>query len=109
VDGSALGSYLPLLFIVVLYLVLIRPQNRRRKEQARMNASLKAGDAVVTIGGLHGEVVAVDGTTVDLAVTYDHDGSTPDVVLRYERSAIARLVPSPTAIDADGAAGSDEA
>ena len=93
-DGSGLGAYLPLLFVVVLYVALIRPQNKRRKEQLRMNAALKVGDAVVTIGGVHGEVMALDGATVDLAVTYDDEGVAPDVVLRFERSAIARVVPA---------------
>lgn len=101
-DGSGLGAYLPLLFVLVLYVALIRPQNKRRKEQLRMNAALKVGDAVVTIGGLHGEVMAVDGATVDLAVTYDDEGVAPDVVLRFERSAIARVVPVPSDVEADG-------
>jgi len=89
---STLSSYLPLLFVAALYILLVRPQQKRRKEQVRMNASLAPGDSVVTLGGLHGIVESLDDATVDLAVTYDRDGTTPDVILRYERSAIARVL-----------------
>ena len=88
------GIGLPLLLLAFLYLLLIRPQQRRRREQERLLGSLAVGDLVVTIGGLHGEVVALDGTTIDLGVTYDED-DVPDVVVRFDRSSVARrLVPA---------------
>lgn len=75
----------------VFWLLLIRPQQKRRKEQQQMVASLAVGDDVVTIGGLHGRVVAVDDATMDLEVTADLD-----VVLRFERTALGRIVRDPT-------------
>jgi preprotein translocase subunit YajC len=47
--------------------------------------SLQVGDAVVTISGLHGEVIALTDDTVDLEVT-------DDVVLRFQRGSIGQVV-----------------
>lgn len=76
---------LPLAFIAVLYLVLIRPQQRRQKQHATLVRELSVGDDVVTIGGLHGRVVSLDDDTMDLMVT-------DDIVLRFQRSSLARVV-----------------
>lgn len=81
------GLLLPLLFLAVLWFLLIRPQQKRRKEQQQMIQALTVGDDVVTVGGLHGRVVGLGETTMDLAVDADED-----VVVRYERSALARTV-----------------
>ena len=81
------GLLLPIGFLVVLYLLLIRPQQKRRKEQERMVRELNVGDDVVTIGGLHGRVIATTDTTMDLAVDADED-----ILVRYERSSLARIV-----------------
>lgn len=83
-----LGSLLlPLVFLAVLYLLLIRPQQKRRKEQQEMVRSLAVGDDIVTIGGLHAQVVALSDSTMD--VTVDADG---DNVMRFERSSLGRIV-----------------
>jgi preprotein translocase subunit YajC len=47
---------------------MIRPQNKKRKELQNMRESLKKGDNVVTIGGIHGKVVEVKETTIVLSV-----------------------------------------
>lgn len=79
---------LPLLALfAVFWLLLIRPQQKRRKEQQAMVTSLQVGDDVVTIGGLHGRVVAVDEASMDLEVTAESD-----VVLRFERSSLGRII-----------------
>ena len=51
---------------VMFYLVLIRPQQKRAKEQAKMIEALKAGDKVVTNSGIVGIVVAVKDKTISL-------------------------------------------
>lgn len=81
------GLLLPIAFLAVLYLLLIRPQQKRRKEQEQMVRTLEVGDDVVTIGGLHGRVVALTDTSMDIAVDADED-----VIVRYERSALGRIV-----------------
>jgi preprotein translocase subunit YajC len=77
----------PLLLLVLFWVLLIRPQQKRRKDQQQMVSSLTIGDDVVTVGGLHGRVVAVSDQHMDLEVTADSD-----VVLRFERTALGRIV-----------------
>lgn len=81
------GLLLPLLFLVVLYMLLIRPQQKRQKEHRNLVANLSVGDDVITIGGVHGRVVELDDETMDLQVTGDDD-----VVIRFQRSALARVL-----------------
>lgn len=73
------------LFIAVMYLLLIRPQQKRQKDHRQMLESLSLGDDVVTIGGMHGRVEALTDTYIDLEVT-------EDIVLRFQRSSIAKRV-----------------
>ncbi|MFC0528478.1 preprotein translocase subunit YajC [Phytohabitans kaempferiae] len=100
---------MPILMIVllfgVMYFMMIRPQQKRRREAEQMQSSLGPGAEVVTIGGLYGHVVSVDDDTVTLEVA-------PGVQNRYARPAIARVVnggepPTPPAaekiIDESGA------
>jgi preprotein translocase subunit YajC len=91
-SADALGGLLlPVVFLVVLYILLIRPQSKRRKELLRLNASLQRGDLVATLGGVHGEVQDLDDATVDLGVTYDASGVV-DVIIRFDRSAVVRVI-----------------
>ena len=50
--------------IVVFYFFMIRPQQKKQKAEQKMRESLAKGDRVVTIGGIHGKIVAVDDTTI---------------------------------------------
>jgi preprotein translocase subunit YajC len=83
------GSFTPLLLIVLLfgamYFMMIRPQQKRRREAQAMQAALGPGDQIVTIGGLHATVVAVDDDVVTVEIA-------PGVNARYARPAIARVV-----------------
>ncbi|GGQ53925.1 preprotein translocase subunit YajC [Couchioplanes azureus] len=86
---------MPLLLIVllfgVMYFMMIRPQQKRRREAQAMQAALGPGDEIVTIGGLHATVVAVDDEVVTVEIA-------PGVNARYARPAIARVVkPEPAA------------
>lgn len=53
-------------FIVVMYLVMIRPQQKKAKEQEQLLKALKRGDKVVTSSGIVGVVVAVNERTVTI-------------------------------------------
>lgn len=99
--GGLEGLLLPLVFLALLYVLLIRPQSKRRKELTKLVASLQVGDLVATLGGVHGAVVDLDSDTVDLAVTEDASGR-PDVVIRFDRTAVARVIER-----ADGPADAD--
>ncbi len=62
VDPSAsFGSTLIMLVVMVgvFYFMLIRPENKRKKEAENMQSSLKNGDEITTIGGIKGKVVNV--------------------------------------------------
>jgi len=59
-EPSVLTSMLPLIVIFALfYILVIRPQSKRMKAHAQLLQALKAGDKVVTGGGLHGKIVSV--------------------------------------------------
>ena len=76
-------AFLPLgLLVVVFYFMLIRPQQKRAKEHRVMLEGLKAGDQVVTVGGMRGTVAAVDDETVVLRVA-------DNVKLTFNRSAVS--------------------
>ncbi|MEK8131519.1 preprotein translocase subunit YajC [Paenibacillus filicis] len=77
-----LGTYGPLvLMFVVLYFLLIRPQQKRQKTRNMMLGNLKKGDKIVTIGGLHGTILEINDDNVIVRVN--------DVTkLTFERSAI---------------------
>ena len=57
------GSTILMLVVMVaiFYFMLIRPENKRKKEAENMRSSLKVGDKITTIGGIMGKVVHVDG------------------------------------------------
>ena len=69
-----------------MYFLMIRPQQKRRREAQQMQSQLGPGDQIVTIGGLHGTVVTVDDDVVTLEVA-------PGVQVRFARPAIARVLP----------------
>lgn len=67
--GGLLGSLLPLILIfVIFYFLLIRPQQKKAKEQKNMIDNLKKGDKIVTSGGIYGVIEAVGSNTVTLKV-----------------------------------------
>ena len=62
VDPAAgLGSSLIMMvgMLALMYFMLIRPENKRKKQEAEMRAALKAGDVITTIGGVKGVVIDV--------------------------------------------------
>jgi preprotein translocase subunit YajC len=80
----AQGWVMPVLLFVMFYFLLIRPQQRQRKEQQNRINSLQAGDRVVTTAGLHGLVHNIKDRTVVLKVA---DG----VMLEFEKAAVASV------------------
>lgn len=73
-------------FVAIFYFFLIRPQKKQERQRQELIAAMKPGNSVVTIGGLHGEVVAVGEQTVDLKVGKSDKDS---VVMTFNKSAIA--------------------
>lgn len=75
---------LPIALLALMYFMLIRPQQQQAKKRQQMLTSLSAGADVVTIGGLHGTIVAIDDKTVRLKVA-------SGVELVFNRSAIGAV------------------
>lgn len=85
---QGLGTIVPLLLMFALfYFLLIRPQQKRQKAVQQMQNTLKKGDKIVTIGGLHGFIDSIDENK---AIIKCGDGSR----LTYERSAIREVLES---------------
>ncbi len=89
-DQNALIQFLPLILIfVVFYFLLIRPQQRKAKDQKSMLDALRRGDRVVTGGGIIGTVARVDNpeeVVVDVA---------ENVRVRVVRSTITTVLAKP--------------
>jgi preprotein translocase subunit YajC len=89
-DQNALVQFLPLILIfVVFYFLLIRPQQRKAKDQKTMLGALRRGDRVVTGGGIIGTVARVDNpeeVVVDIA---------ENVRVRVVRSTITTVLAKP--------------
>ncbi len=62
------GLIMLVLMFAIFYFLLIRPQQKRAKQHRALVGALKSGDQVVTAGGLHGKVAAVEETTVTVEV-----------------------------------------
>ncbi|GGM27496.1 preprotein translocase subunit YajC [Paraliobacillus quinghaiensis] len=73
-----------ILMFVIFYFLLIRPQQKRQKQVKQMQSDLQKGDKIVTIGGMHGTVHAIDEDTIVIEV-----GGTK---LTYDRSAVRDVV-----------------
>ncbi|MBR5034990.1 MAG: preprotein translocase subunit YajC [Bacteroidales bacterium] len=77
-DGAAAGqgaggnwSFLIMivLLFVVMWLFMIRPQQKKQKEMEKFRSELKKGDKVVTIGGIYGTVNEIADKTVDIEIS----------------------------------------
>jgi preprotein translocase subunit YajC len=81
-----LGSLaLPILFFVVLYFLMIAPNQKKQKKWQEMLSKLKSGDRVTTNGGLRGTVLTVKDDVVVLRIQPD------GVKLEFVKSAIAAV------------------
>jgi len=70
------------LIFAVMYFFMIRPQIKKQKAENQYRASLKMGDKVVTIGGIHGKIIELGKLSVVIEV---HGGST----LKVLKSAVS--------------------
>jgi len=70
-EGGAQGfsAFVPLILIfVIFYFLLLRPQQKKAKQQKDFLSELKAGDMVITSGGLHGKITALTDAVVTLEI-----------------------------------------
>jgi preprotein translocase subunit YajC len=83
--GSLGGLALPVLFFVVLYFLMIVPNQRKQKKWQEMLGQIKSGDRVTTNGGIKGTVLTVKDDSIILRVQPD------GVKLEFVKSAIAAV------------------
>jgi len=83
--SNPLISFAPMLLIIgVFYLLLIRPQQKRQRELQETISKLKAGDRVVTTGGVIGTITSVKDTSFLIR-------SADKTILEIRRSAVAGI------------------
>jgi len=85
-----LGFLIPLIVLfAIMWLFLIRPQQRRRQAQLNLLKQLEEGDEIITVGGVYGTVRRVAGDELTLEIA-------PGTNVRLDRRAVAALVPDET-------------
>jgi preprotein translocase subunit YajC len=81
--GSSWMQFIPIIGIfIVFYFFMIRPQQKKAKDQKKFIDEIKKGDYIVTIGGAHGEIAELEGDTFILEV--EKGGR-----IRFNKSAIS--------------------
>ncbi len=81
------GMFVPMICVfVIMYFLVLRPQQQQRKKLQEMLDNMKTGDAVVTTGGIHGIVSNMkDGNTLTLKIA-------DNVRIEVDKSAIASVL-----------------
>lgn len=93
--GGGIIGFLPMLLLLpILYLVMIRPQQKKQKQWQEMLGSIKAGDRVTTAGGIRGIILSIKDDAIVIRVAPDN------LKLEVAKSAIASVTTQ------DGASGS---
>ena len=81
--GMASPLVMMVLMIAIFYFMLIRPENKRKKEAEQMRSSVRTGDKIVTIGGIVGTVVDVKENKIVMETGADQ------VRIEFEKWAIS--------------------
>jgi preprotein translocase subunit YajC len=88
-EPSPYGAMLPLvLILIVMYFIVIRPQQKKIKDHADMIKNLRRGDKVVTGGGIIGTVVKIDDDAVQVEIA-------PDMRVKVVQESISSLLTKP--------------
>ena len=85
--GTGMGSTIMMivLMIAIFYFLMIRPENKRKKQAEEMRNSLKKGDWLTTIGGVYGRIVSITDRTVVIETSEDR------VRVEFLKSAIGQV------------------
>lgn len=68
--------------ILIMYFFMIRPQQKKQKDTKNFLESIKKGDTVVTIGGIHGKIYSIEGDTLTLELE-------KGMKIKVEKSAVS--------------------
>lgn len=95
---QGLQGLLPIIIMfAIFYFLLIRPQQKRTKTRNQMLSTLKKGDKIVTIGGVHGTIQEIHDNTIVVRIAHN-------VNVTYDRGAINSVVSSSTTSEASAPA-----
>ena len=84
------NPFLPIAGLFFLYyFIVLAPERRRKREDEQLKSTLKKNDRIVTIGGIHGTVVAAPADSTVVTIRIDENGTTR---MKINRSAIATIV-----------------
>lgn len=86
--GFDFASILPFIGIFILfYFMIIRPQQKRLKDQEKLVNSLQKGDKVVTNGGIYGQIVGIEDTILTIEIANN-------VHIKMQRAAVQTVLPN---------------
>ena len=89
--GNAFMSFLPLILIVVIFwLFIIRPQQKKQKELQNFRNGIAPGDEVVTLGGIYGKVRRIDEANNRIALEVSNG-----VTIEVDRNAVNPVFAEP--------------
>src|SRR5580698_9271275 len=83
--GSGFSLLLPVLMIGVVYLMMIRPQQKKQKAWSQMLSELKTGDRITTTGGIRGTIISLKDDAMTIRVAPD------GIKIEVVKSAIASV------------------
>ena len=85
-SGSPVMTFVMLgAMVLIFYLFILRPQQKKQKDRMKLLESVKKGDKVVTIGGEHGTVVGVEEKTLLVQIA-------DNVKVKFDRSAVSTIL-----------------
>lgn len=87
-----MGLILLVVMFAIVYMFMVRPQQKKVQAQRELLGSLEVGDVVVTSAGIHGAVAEIEDTVVWLEVA-------PEVELKVSKAAITELVEDPDEVE----------
>jgi preprotein translocase subunit YajC len=92
-NAQAGGGYEMILmmgvFFVIMYFMIIRPQQKRAKEHKQMLEAMSKGDEVVTGGGILGKVAGISENFVELSIA-------DNVTIKVQKQAVTAVMPKGT-------------
>ncbi|WP_373029613.1 preprotein translocase subunit YajC [Sulfurovum sp.] len=85
-QGSAIGSFLPLIILfAIFYFLIIRPQQKHQKAHKAMLESLSKGDNIITTGGLMAVIVKTEEDFIKIKLN-------DDTIVKLDRAYVAKKV-----------------
>ena len=76
-------------FMILIYFLMIRPENKRRKTHQEMLASIEVGEEIVTVGGILGKVSKINDQYLELSIS-------ENTKIKVQKTSISAVLPKGT-------------